>query len=189
MTKDEELLQAFAAHRYTLRPFPPYRFLPGRHPHPTASPQGHSYASAREAAPALEMPTAENWEASEEYLYGCDLYNHGYWWEAHEAWEALWHLPEKGSVAKHFLQGLIQVSARHLQLRLGHLPGIERLRDSSRAHFDEALAHLDGTRFMGICIVSFLADVDRYYEAVLSDVRRPPRHDPSTYPYVLPARS
>ena len=29
--------------RYTRRPFPAYRFVPGKAPHPTCDPDGHSY--------------------------------------------------------------------------------------------------------------------------------------------------
>ncbi|TGQ49534.1 DUF309 domain-containing protein, partial [Mesorhizobium sp. M1C.F.Ca.ET.210.01.1.1] len=25
------------------------------------------------------------------FRWGIDLFNHGYYWEAHEAWEPLWH--------------------------------------------------------------------------------------------------
>ena len=31
------------ATRYTSQDFPPYRYVPGLHPHPTNSPDGHSY--------------------------------------------------------------------------------------------------------------------------------------------------
>ncbi|MBI4006737.1 MAG: hypothetical protein HY356_08705 [Gammaproteobacteria bacterium] len=30
-------------HRYSDRPFPPYRFIPGKTPHPTRDTEGHSY--------------------------------------------------------------------------------------------------------------------------------------------------
>jgi len=29
--------------RYSSQDFPPYRYVPGLHPHPTNSPEGHSY--------------------------------------------------------------------------------------------------------------------------------------------------
>ena len=41
------------------RDLPPYAFLPGRDPHPTRDPKGHSYASSAE--PAVAYRTAENW--------------------------------------------------------------------------------------------------------------------------------
>src|SRR4030095_3868699 len=76
------------------RPFPPYRFVPGLNPHPVSHPQGHSYRGrAREEPPPRFAP--ERWRENVDFLHGCDLYNHAYWWEAHEAWEGLWHLTRK----------------------------------------------------------------------------------------------
>ena len=49
------------------RPFPPYAFLPGRDPHPTRDPRGHSYGSD-ETPPDYVPP--ELWRTSEEYLFG-----------------------------------------------------------------------------------------------------------------------
>src|SRR5262249_51448551 len=59
--------------RYSHRPFPSYRFIPGRSPHPRRDPQGHSYGQI-EAEPVLLGP--EQWRGADEYLYGIDLYNY-----------------------------------------------------------------------------------------------------------------
>ena len=56
-------------------------------PHPRNDPDGHSYDEEEEYLPHF---TAEEWRDCEHYLYGVDLFNQGYWWEAHEAWEAVW---------------------------------------------------------------------------------------------------
>ena len=74
-------------HRYTDRPFPSYRFIPGKAAHPTRDRDGHSY---NEPPVRLAPFDPHDWYACEEYLYGIDLFNHGYWWEAHEALEAVW---------------------------------------------------------------------------------------------------
>ena len=61
--------------------FPPYAYLPGRQPHPVRDPAGHSYR-------VEPMPVAaEASLGSDVFLWGLDLFNHGYYWEAHEAWE------------------------------------------------------------------------------------------------------
>jgi uncharacterized protein len=69
------------------RPFPPYAYAPGDTPHPTRDPRGHSYAAGFEIP---ERPDPEEWRACRDYLYGIDLFNHGFYWEAHEVWEGLW---------------------------------------------------------------------------------------------------
>ncbi len=32
---------------------------------------------------------------SDAFLWGLDLFNHGYYWEAHEAWEGLWQVADR----------------------------------------------------------------------------------------------
>ena len=99
-------------HRYCpQKPFPPYRHIPGVTPHPIRDPRGHSYG-VEEVHDAEPLPP-EFWRQNEDYLYGVDLYNFAYWWEAHEAWEGLWHQAE--GTYRLFLQGLIQVSAAFIK--------------------------------------------------------------------------
>ncbi len=110
--------------RYTALPFPPYRHLPGTTPHPHRHPDGHSYGQAEAALPPFDP---SSWRGCQDYLYGIDLYNHGYYWEAHEAWEGLWKTTGRTDIAGRFLQGLIQVSAAVLKLRMGSSRGMRRL--------------------------------------------------------------
>jgi hypothetical protein len=90
------------------RPFPAYAYLPGRTPHPTRDPEGHSYG-ARPDTP--ELPDPEDWRACGDYLYGIDLFNHGFYWEAHEAWEGLWVACGRRGPTATFLQALINLTA------------------------------------------------------------------------------
>ncbi len=113
-----------AAPRYTDRPFPGYRFRPGHTPHPTRDPQGHSYGSH---PPSVERFEPSEWRRCQEYLYGVDLFNHGYWWEAHEAWEAVWLAAGRDTGLGQFVQGLIQAAASLLKHSLDQPTGAERL--------------------------------------------------------------
>jgi len=110
--------------RYSRLAFPAYRYIPGRLPHPTRDPDGHSYG--REA-PALLSFDPDQWRECESYLHGVDLFNHGYWWEAHEAWEACWIAAGRPSTVGLFLQGLIQVAAACLKKHQGHKDSALRL--------------------------------------------------------------
>lgn len=93
------------------RTFPRYAYLPGRGPHPVRDPEGHSYGlQPAPAAASLD---------SEEFAWGQDLFNHGYYWEAHEAWEALWQSANRGSPLREFLKGLILLSATGVKIREG----------------------------------------------------------------------
>ncbi len=106
------------------RPFPAYAFLPGRDPHPTRDPRGHSFG--REHAQSGYL-APERWSENEDYLFGIDLYNHGYLWEAHEVWEGLWHAAKHDPLQADFLQGLIQCAAASLKIPMGQPRGLAAL--------------------------------------------------------------
>lgn len=166
-----------SAPRHTDRPFPRYRFVPGEHPHPTAHPDGHSYGHEPEA----RLVKAEQWRDSPDYLFGADLYNHGFWWEAHEAWEGLWQLTDKQGTMGTYLKALIQVSACHLQFLMGQPRGVERLRRTSREYLEQVIAAVGEARYMGLALRPFADGVAAYYAE--RTVGGP--HDPERFPYVV----
>ena len=105
-------------------PFPPYSYVPGHGlPHPVNDPAGHLYA-AREQAHELST-TAELVESSR-WLYAIDLFNAGFYWEAHEAWEALWHAFGRTGPEAQFIQGLIHLAAAAVKIREGKPAGVAR---------------------------------------------------------------
>jgi hypothetical protein len=60
-----------------------------------------------------------SWETCDEYLYGIDLFNHHYWWEAHEIFEEFWRAAGRDTSLGDFFQGLIQVAAALLKDAVG----------------------------------------------------------------------
>ncbi len=88
--------------RNTGLPLPVYRYIPGENRHPNKSPETHPLRFPL-PNPDLERPLKERTE----FLYGLDLFNHGYWWESHEAFEALWLELGRISPDAQFFQGLI----------------------------------------------------------------------------------
>ena len=105
--------------RYTDRPLPAYRFIPGRRPHPTRSPRGHSYHAPE--IPGMLDP--DHWASCEKYLFAIDLFNNHFFWEAHEALEPLWRDSGRDTTAGRFLQGLIKISAALLKHSMGNMEG------------------------------------------------------------------
>jgi hypothetical protein len=136
------------------RPFPPYAFLPGRDPHPTADPRGHSFRDAPE--PPAAWLEAGRWRENADYLFGCDLYNAGFLWEAHEAWEGLWHVAKHDPPQAEFLQGLIQCAAASLKVRMGQPRGLERLAELGTARL-ERVAASQGPVYMGLDVPVFVS--------------------------------
>lgn len=165
--------------RYTDEPWPPYRYVPGRHPHPTAHPDGHSYGTHAAAPPPPIEESA--WPTCRPYLIGCDCYNHGYWWEAHEEWEAQWRVAGRESLQGHFLQGLIQVSACHLLIFQGDEAGVGRLRRTSLEYLVAVLTHWHKETYMGIPLADFVKRATDYFERYAQPSWI---HDERSYPYI-----
>ncbi|HEX5103310.1 MAG TPA: DUF309 domain-containing protein, partial [Pirellulaceae bacterium] len=91
------------------RELPPYGYVPGQGlPHPTSDKRGHSFG--RHEPPAMPLADA-TWRQNETWLYAVDLFNQGYYWEAHEAWEALWHACGRKGPTADLLKGLIKLAA------------------------------------------------------------------------------
>ena len=93
-----------AAPRYLPeRALPSAAYVPGRSARPIPS----------HATPEAFDPAA--WERSSSYVWGFDLLNHGYPWEAHEAWETSWRSIDRTSPEGLLLQALIKIAAAHVK--------------------------------------------------------------------------
>ena len=167
--------------RYTGLALPAYRFRRGTNPHPSASPEGHGNRYIPEPDAAATAP--ERWRENRTYLYGCDLYNHGYWWEAHEAWEDLWHLTGHSGTQAAYFKGLIQAAACALKVELGNLAGACTLIARSEAYLQRVTDEVDGPVYMGLDIPGWLDYLRTYYDAPLEE--RTAGHDPGAFPYIV----
>jgi hypothetical protein len=134
------------------RSLPRYAFLPGRDPHPTRDARGHSFGIAE---PEVGYLAPDRWRENEEYLFGVDLYNHGFLWEAHEAWESLWHKAKHDPEQADMLQGLIQCSAASLKIPMEQPAGLKKLSDAGTGRI-ESVAQRAGPHFMGLDLWDFI---------------------------------
>ena len=117
------------------RELPPYTYMPGRAPHPVNDPRGHSFG--RRPAPA-SPPDPADARSCAEFLWGVDLFNHGYYWEAHEAWEAVWIAAGRTTPAARFIQALIKLAAAGVKAREGRPEGVRRHAARARELAEEA---------------------------------------------------
>lgn len=93
----------FLPPRLTAYALPAEAYVPGR------SPRG-AVAAAIGPHPAVAG-------LAQTHRWAIDLFNHGYYWEAHEAWESIWiALGRRGSQAD-FIKGLIKLTAAGVKLR------------------------------------------------------------------------
>jgi predicted metal-dependent hydrolase len=60
------------------------------------------------------------------FCFAVDLFNHGYYWEAHETWESLWHASGRAGTAGDFLRSLIKIAAAGVKAREGRPEGWRR---------------------------------------------------------------
>jgi uncharacterized protein len=132
-------------------PLPPYSFIPGSSlPHPTADPAGHSFG--KRGLPVDAPPDPQNWAACTPYLFAIDLFNHGYYWEAHEAWEALWQACGRHGLIADFFKALIKLAATGVKVREGQPAGV-RSHGRRAAELFEQVAKAIGpgqTHFLGL---------------------------------------
>lgn len=142
--------------------------MPGETPHPDRDPEGHQYGKEESQITPLDPA---DWKGNNEYLYGVDLYNFAYFWEAHEAWEGLWQMTRPGSPDDKFLQGLIQVSAALLKREQGVSSGAESL--SRKGLSKLALVGENQAFYCGINLPDFIFRMEKIFATSRQDNRWP----------------
>lgn len=133
------------SHRYLPAwPLPTYIFVPGENPHPKKV-GGHMEGLKDPDAPVIDVVHPEK---NEHLRYALDLYNHGYFWESHVYFEALWNAHKRqGSVAD-FLKALIKLGAAGVKI------SIEQ-KEAAKGHYERALElinevqSVEGDTFLG----------------------------------------
>ncbi len=150
------------------RNLPPYSYVPGGpYPHPIREPGGHSHGHRSKQVPPI---APDRWRESPSFLHGIDLFNAGYYWEAHEAWEPFWHALGRVGPRADVIRGLIKVAAAGVKVREGQRHGVETHARRAGELFESAAGEL-GPRCFGLD----LAELARIARGV---AERPPS-DPS----------
>lgn len=151
-------------HRYCDVPLPHWRYVPGSGPHPRhrAGPHVPPLPEPEQGSAAFD---AGAWRQSIAYLYAIDLFNHGYFWEAHEALEGLISELDRGSTTRRFLSGLVQLSAAMLKPSPASHAGAQRLMARALQGLQPAMPV-----FMGVDVTKLVHDV----RAVASGARAEP---------------
>ena len=100
---------------------PPYTYVPGHALHPISHPDGHM----------RHFHPPESWGRQDLLEWGRKLFEHGYYWEAHEAWEGLWLELGRTTEEALIVKGLIKLAASGVKCREGNAVGA--VRHASRA--------------------------------------------------------
>jgi hypothetical protein len=150
--------------RYTNHPFPHRKFIPGQGIHPDKDPHGPHIPKI--PAGSIAFGT-DSWSRSPQYLYAIDLFNFGYWWEAHEVLEKIWIQTGRSTPVARFIQGLIQISAALLKYPQSNPRVASRLVAGGLGKLK-----LQSGVYLGIKIDDFAHQVERYFAGGSSSLPR-----------------
>jgi predicted metal-dependent hydrolase len=98
------------------------------------------------------------------------LFNAGFYWEAHEVWEALWHAHGRRGPAADVLKGLIKLAAAGVKVRQGQPHGVVTHARRAAEAFAAARA-AGGDRQLGLDLLEWIEHAQQ--------VAANPPHDPA----------
>ena len=94
------------------------------------------------------------------YLHGFSLFNAGFYWEAHEVWECLWHGAGRVGPVADLLRGLIKLAAAGVKVRQNQRHGVVTHATRAAAVFDSARAASSTSTLLGMDLIK-LAEIAR----------------------------
>ncbi len=149
---------------------PPYSYVPGGpFPHPIREPGGHMSGHRSEPVPPI---SGDDWRDSPSYLRGIDLFNDGYYWEAHEAWEPIWHALGRTGPRADAIRALIKLAAAGVKVREGQPHGVATHAGRAGDLF-EGVAREVGGRLFGLDLIGMAGVAQRIAERPPVDTSGP----------------
>lgn len=161
---------------------PPYTYIPATNtPHPIRHPDGHSHGRKGQTPAALD-PDA--WHENRNFLLAIDLFNCGYYWEAHEEWERLWRASNPESIVGRFLKGLVKLSAAGVKVREKSIHGVRRHAASAGEVFADVAAESGLDVYAGLRLTHLQFAADRAAQLPYQDKLK--AGDPvKVFPFVI----
>jgi predicted metal-dependent hydrolase len=98
------------------------------------------------------------------WRHALDLFNSGYAWEAHEAWESFWNALGRTTPEAQFVQGLIHLAAAGVKIREGKPQGVSRHTKRARELLGDLTAAQPGGA-LGLApesVSAVLAELEKY---------------------------
>ena len=110
-------------------------------------PKDALFAAAKAGLSAGVPPAALAESAA--FRGGLEAFARGYYWEAHELFEAVWRCLPPASAERHLLRGLIQLANAGLKARMARTKAVGRIRTLAEASLTEAFLR-GQARLMGL---------------------------------------
>jgi hypothetical protein len=101
-------------------------------------PGGHM---EHQEAPPTDIPSPMAWMTNRYWLYGVDLFNHWYFWEATEMWSPLWAGLEKEDPAGLFVQAMVMSAGGILKAHCRELKGVDAFWKNADTLFNSITPH------------------------------------------------
>jgi hypothetical protein len=134
---------------------PLYSYVPGGSwPHP------HRGKPPTRPGEGIAPVVGDNWRTSADYVRGVQLFNAGYYWEAHEAWEGLWHAHGRKGPTADVLKGLIKLAAAGVKVRERQPSGVITHARRAADLFESVRAR-DATGVLGLDLERLLSHARR----------------------------
>lgn len=141
-------------------PLPPYIFIPGINPHPKKE-SGHMEGKGDPIASQIDPDHPED---NEFLRYSIDLYNHGFYWESHVYFEALWNAHNRQGAIADLMKGMIKLGAAGVKINIDQTV-------AALGHFDRAMELFEsvkaseGERFIGFDLVDLIRNINKVDKA------------------------
>ena len=167
-------------------PLPAYGYIPGHGAHPERDPDGHRHHEV--TAKLGPAPTDDDHRSHDGYLHLLDLFNLGYYWEAHEVLEAWWReataAPEN-STRRSLFQGLLRLAAAGVKARDGRPNGVSKHCLRGAELLRKAIGDAEKTTLLGLEVVQLVAQAT---DLAASPIAVSPESASSRAEAVLPLR-
>lgn len=134
------------------RALPEVPYRPGEGVHPSRRPGAEH--------PHFDRLPIGPWEGEPEHRFAIDCFHAGAFWEAHEVWEAWWHVAPEGTDEREALQALVQTCAAELKRVQQQPRPAALLAEKARARF----ANCRAERVLGLDVRALAADLARFPE-------------------------
>lgn len=125
---------------------------------------GHGARPEADPGPAPAPLDPADFLACAPYVRGLALFDHGYYWEAHEVLESLWIAAGRTGPTAELLRGLIQLAAAGVKVRQGKGAGAVALGARAKGHFAEVRGSWSATSIAGLDLDALVAFADYVHE-------------------------